>query len=197
MKRMLMSGCAVLMCVLLGGTTIVAKERTAGSSQGEQGSTMWKKTQLSGTIEQIDAEQGTVTIKPQAGDPVTMALSAKIDTAMIKEGDQVSAEYYQSLLMEAREPTAQELQNPMQSYEGSTTAPQGEEPMGGTLRQVKAVVDIESVDSENKTVTIKGPEGNSMTLPVQDSTMLESLQQGQQRVVTYTEALGISVEKSN
>lgn len=196
MKRMLMSGCAVLMCVLLGGTTIVAKERTAGSSQGEQGSTMWKKTQLSGTIEQIDAEQGTVTIKPQAGDPVTMALSAKIDTATIKEGDQVSAEYYQSLLMEAREPTEQELQNPMQSYEGTTTAPQGEEPMGGTLRQVKAVVDIESVDSQNQTVTIKGPEGNSMTLPVQDSTMLESLQQGQQRVVTYTEALGISVEKS-
>lgn len=196
MKRMLMSGCAVVMCVFLAGTTISAKERTQGSSQSEQGSTMWKKTELSGTIEQINAEEGTVTIKPQSGDPVTMALSAKIDTATIKEGDQVSAEYYQSLLMEAREPTEQELQNPMQSYEGTTTAPQGEEPMGGALRQVKAVVDIESVDSQNQTVTIKGPEGNSMTLPVQDSTMLESLQQGQQRVVTYTEALGISVEKS-
>jgi hypothetical protein len=45
-------------------------------------------------------------------------------------------------------------------------------------------------------VTFKGPEGNSHTVKAQDPKNLEKVKVGDKVEITYTEALGISVEKA-
>jgi len=47
-----------------------------------------------------------------------------------------------------------------------------------------------------KLVTIKGPRGNYVTLPVEDESLLEDLKIGEVGVITYIEAFALAIEKT-
>ena len=54
---------------------------------------------------------------------------------------------------------------------------------------------IEIINREDKLVTIKGPRGKYVTLPAKDPALLEELKIGEVLVMTYAEALALSLEK--
>jgi hypothetical protein len=54
---------------------------------------------------------------------------------------------------------------------------------------------IEKIDKKNQTVTLKGPEGRTTDVKVKRPQMLDQVKVGDEVVITYTEALAISVEK--
>lgn len=70
------------------------------------------------------------------------------------------------------------------------------EPGKGTVANVvKLTAAVEAVDAANRTVTLKGPRGKVVTLPVgQDVKNFDQIKVGDQVEATYTEALAISVE---
>ena len=53
---------------------------------------------------------------------------------------------------------------------------------------------VSAVDKENKTITLKGPRGRTLTFDVQDPTKLETVKVGDPVVGTYLEALAVQVK---
>jgi Cu/Ag efflux protein CusF len=52
---------------------------------------------------------------------------------------------------------------------------------------------VSAVDKENKTITLKGPRGRTLTFDVQDPTKLETVKVGDPVVGTYLEAVAVQV----
>ena len=75
-------------------------------------------------------------------------------------------------------------------------APPGTSPAAGGLRRFKVVTTIEGLDRPTKTITVKGPLGNYLTARVLDPSRLTQVRIGDHVVVTYTEALAISLRKA-
>ena len=67
-------------------------------------------------------------------------------------------------------------------------------PAGAAVRQVTVLADVIGVDPKKKTITLKGPKGNVVTLDVQNPDQFKVVKKGDQVEVTYTEALALSVE---
>ena len=59
---------------------------------------------------------------------------------------------------------------------------------------MKIVANVIAVNPKNRTVTLKGPKGNTLDLLVQDPDQFANIKKGDQVEAVYTEALAISVE---
>jgi hypothetical protein len=114
----------------------------------------------------------------------------------VKVGDFVRADYYVSIAAELRKPTAEEKEHPLEVVEAAAKAPPGTSPAAGGGRRFKVVTTIEGLDRPTQTVTVKGPRGNYLTARVEDPSRLTKVRIGENIVVTYTEALAISLEKA-
>jgi hypothetical protein len=113
----------------------------------------------------------------------------------IKVGDDVTAEYYVSLAADVRLPSAEEKANPIKVLEETAKAPEGTSPAAGALRIMRVLVTIEGLDRPTKSITVSGPAGNLVTVQVEDVSALSKVRLGDQMVVTYTEALAVSLQK--
>ena len=109
----------------------------------------------------------------------------------IKLGDFVVARYVQALTLELMKTKGGE---PVTVKEGVARAQPGERPAAAAARQVTVLADVTGVDPKKKTITLKGPKGNVVTLDVQNPDHFKVVKKGDQVQVTYTEALAMSVE---
>jgi hypothetical protein len=114
----------------------------------------------------------------------------------IKVGDLVRADYYVSVAAELRKPTKEEKEHPIVLLDAAGKAPPGSSPAAGGLRRFKVVTTIEGLDRPTQTVTVKGPQGRYLTARVADPSRLTQARIGDNVVITYTEALAISLEKT-
>ena len=110
-------------------------------------------------------------------------------------GDDVTVDYYVSLAGELRQPTAEEKETPLSEVTLAGKAPPGADPAIAGARMIKAVTKVESLDPAKKTVTIKGPRGRTFDVAVKDPATFEKLKEGDPIVITFTEALAVSLEK--
>lgn len=69
-------------------------------------------------------------------------------------------------------------------------------PAVGEAKVVKVHGTVSAVDKENRTITLKGPKGNTITLDVQDPSKLEVVKVGDPVVAAYVEAVAVQVKKS-
>jgi hypothetical protein len=153
-------------------------------------------TTITATVESVDLEKREVTLKGPGGNEVTLKADKSVKRLdEIKPGDLVRATYYQSVAAVLREPTAEEKANPLVVEEGAARAPETEAPGAGVARRVKVVATIESIDRSAQTVTVKGPRGKTVTAKVEHPENLEKMQVGRTIVITYTEALALTLEK--
>lgn len=153
---------------------------------------------VTASVQSIDSKNREVTLKGPLGNSVTFTVDKRVKRFdEIKVGDYVTAEYYVSVAAEVREPTAAEKETPIVLLEGAGKAPPGTSPAAGGLRRFKVVTTIEGLDRPTQTITVKGPLGNYLTARVADPTRLTEVRIGQTIVVTYTEALAVSLEKAN
>ena len=87
------------------------------------------------------------------------------------------------------------LHDPLTVLEGMAKAPADTSPGAGGLRQIRAVVTVKDIDLERNLVTIKGPMGRYLTLRPLYPERLKLVKVDDTVIVTYTEALAVSVEK--
>lgn len=152
---------------------------------------------ITANIEAIDPAKREVTLKGPLGNTVTVAVDEQVKRLNeFKVGDHVTAEYFVAIAGELREPTAEEKASPLVVEEGAARAPQETAPAAGGLRQIKAVTTVEGIDLPTQTVTLKGPRGNYVTVRAQDPENLKKLRLGDTVVVTYTQALAVSLQKA-
>jgi Cu/Ag efflux protein CusF len=145
-----------------------------------------------GTVEAIDKEKQTVTLK---GPKRTLTLQIRDPQKLeaIKVGDPVVARYYEALAIEVKKPGTATPGVTVQ--EGRGTSKPGETPAGAVGQQISVTVTVVAIDKGAKTVTIKGPEGNTETVKARDPKNLEAVKVGDLVEITYTRALAISLDK--
>ncbi|MEP4077070.1 hypothetical protein [Haloferula sp.] len=153
---------------------------------------------ITATIEAIDHEKREVTLKGALGNKVSFTVDDAVKRLdEFKVGDAVTSDYYVSLAFELREPTEEEKEAPIELVDVAAKAGEGAAPAAGEVQQIKAVCTIEGLDRPTETVTLKGPLGRFVTVRTADPANLPKLRIGQSVIVTYTEALAISLEKAD
>ena len=192
MRRLLFLLPAV--CLMLAPA--MAQDESAGQAGDAMSGMTWQQTAMTATVVDVDQDSNLVTLRGPEGNQFTMAVDQRVDLSDIEQGDEVNVEFFQSVALELREPTEQEMMQPLQVLEERARAPEGTQPAGGGLRQIRAVMTVNSVDLDEWTLTATGPRGNTFTLAVPDSVRLQDVSEGDTVVVTYTEALAVSLSKT-
>ena len=111
----------------------------------------------------------------------------------IKVGDPVVGKYYESLLIEVKKPG--EATPGATAQQATASSKPGETPAGAIAQQVTVTASIVGIDKKAGTATIKGPEGNTVTVRARDPKNLDKVKVGDNVEITYTEALAISLDK--
>jgi len=93
-------------------------------------------------------------------------------------------------------PRRRKRKNPIEVLDGAAKAPEGESPAVAGVRRYKVVTTVEGLDRPTQTLTVKGPLGHYHTVRVENAADLAKMRIGENIVVTYTEALAISLEKA-
>jgi len=151
---------------------------------------------ITATVEAVDYDKREVSLRGPLGNSVTFIVDERVKRLNeIQVGDTVAAAYYVSVAAELRPPTAKEKAEPLTILEGAAKAPPGTSPAGGGLRQIKALCTIEGLDRPTETVTLKGPLGRYTSVRTADPANLPHLRIGDTVLVTYTEALAVSLEE--
>jgi len=151
-----------------------------------------KKTKA--TVESVDAAEKRVTLKTSDGRTVHLKLPNARNLDQLSKGDIVTVDYLQStavaMAKPGQEPTGPETQQYVAVPE------KGQMPGGVAVQTIKETATIEKINAKKREVTLKGPEGNTVQLSVDPRvTNLNEFKKGDQIVITYTEAVAISVQK--
>jgi hypothetical protein len=190
----------LLMVVVFGLVFVmgaVAKEKGEDKEKGEA-----KKEKPSGmkeriieaiaTVEAIDVDKRIVTLKGPKGNVFELKVGERArNLSQVKVGDQVKVKYYESLAFEVKKAGAP---SEATASSGVARAKEGEKPAGIAANQVTVTATVEDINTKNNHVTLKGPEGRILDVKVKDPKNLKNVQKGDQVVLTYTEALAVSVE---
>jgi Cu/Ag efflux protein CusF len=147
---------------------------------------------ITATVEALDLASRMVTLKGPKGNTVTFKADDRVkNLRQVKVGDEVVAEYYESVAIQVMKPGRVEAG----TAGAAATAKPGEKPGIVAAGETTIVASIEAIDREMPSVTLKGSDGNVETYKVQDPKNLENVKVGDQVVITYTVAVAISVEE--
>ncbi len=164
-------------------------------AQSENAKEEIQYVEISARVVSIDYKKRLLTLQGPEGATETVTVGPEVQRLKeIKKGDLVVAQYIRSLLLEVREPTAEEKKNQKDVMIVAGKADASQPPMAGAGAAVQTVVKVTRIDHAAKTVTVKGPKGKTLTVKAKDPKNLEKIKVGDTIVVTYSEAFAIGVE---
>ena len=167
------------------------KDDTAVSSEPGKGM-VTRTIQVSAQVVGIDSRTRTVTLKGPEGKVADIVAGPEVrNFDQIRTGDMVVVRYVQALSLELRKTTGS--RDLTVAAAGARAAP-GERPGAAVAGQVTAVADVVAVDPANMVITLRGPRGNIVDLHVKNPDHFKVVNKGDQVLVTYTEAMALSVE---
>jgi len=147
---------------------------------------------VTATVESVDLATRMVTLKGPEGKLMEFRAGEEVkNLPQVKVGDQVVMTYYESIAAQILKPGTDPGAAAQQVV---ATAKPGEKPAGVAAQQVTVTATVEAIDENKEYVTLKGPEGKSTAVKVRDPKNLEGVKVGDTVMITYTEALAISVE---
>ena len=158
----------------------------------------WSLVTMQGTVTEIVKETREVTLMGTNGNLVTITASDAVERFdEIAVDDVIAFEYWTYMMAEFRQPTPEELAEPLVVIAEGGKAPEGIDPAAIVGAMVKAVVTIEVLNRPYMLATIRGPRGNYMTIEMEDKALIEQLNIGQVVILTYAEAMVVSLNKIN
>lgn len=149
-------------------------------------------------VVEINYDKRLLTLEgPSAGNNVTIKVSPKVTNLKeIKKGDLVSVKYNESLALMLKKKTKKEATSKTVSDSTTVTNAGDKKPAYSENETIDIVATITNIDDKKPSVTLKGPEGNTLTLAVADKKNLEGIKVGDQVDLTYTDSLAVAVEKA-
>ncbi|CAG4892219.1 hypothetical protein [Paraburkholderia saeva] len=144
------------------------------------------------TVVGIEPGTRTVWLKDEKGKVVQLVVGEEArNFDQLKLGDVVTAEYTQALTVTLKKGGA-----PLAAKQNETLerAPAGAKPGGTAAREVTVMAVVTAVNTHSGVVTLKGPQGNSVDIVVQDPEQLKLIKKGDHMEVVYNEAVAVSVE---
>jgi len=151
---------------------------------------------MSAVVEAIDHETREVTLKGPEGNTMTFVAGDEVrNLDQVSVGDTVVAQYEQSLDIEVfpndgSAPGAGEM-----TVAGR--AEKGEMPGAAIVNSQVVTATVEEINLENNTFKLKGPSGEVQEYVARDPENLKKAEVGDMVVISYTEAVALSVEKTS
>jgi hypothetical protein len=161
-------------------------------SAGAPGVVMADVVVINATVEAVDKDKRTVTLKGSGGRSVTLKVSPNAKNFdQIKVGDKVKGKFLDAVALFVRKsgtpPDAAEMQ-------AVSVAPRGKKPMAMAVDTVEISAKVEKIDYKKRLITLKGPEGNTRTIKVDPRVKrLSEIKVGDDIVLRHTEAMAIEV----
>ncbi|MGF6702161.1 Cu/Ag efflux protein CusF [Paraburkholderia sp. MM5496-R1] len=181
---------AALVCLANTGFAQTEAPVTVKSEPGKV--TVSGMVKTTATVVGIEPATRTVLLKDPKGKVVQVVVGEEArNFDQIKVGDVVKAEYSQALTIMLKKGNAPLTANETQTLERT---PAGAKPGGSASREVTIMANVIAVNHQSGAVTLKGPQGNTVDLIVQDPEQLKRIKKGDQIQAVYTEAVAISVE---
>ena len=158
----------------------------------------WIQVTLEAQVEAIDLKSRELTLRDAAGGLVTVEVDKSVARlGEVEVGDKIITEFWTYLGAEFREPTAEEKATPLVVLAEAGKAPEGMPPSAVVGAVVQAVVTIEIINRPDMEVTVKGPQGKYVAIEMVDQALIQKLNVGEVVILTYAEALALSLEKVN
>lgn len=149
--------------------------------------------ELSAQVVSIDKKTRTLSLKGPKGNVQDVVASNEVKNFnKIKVGDLVVVRYMQSLALELQ--PVKTGATGISVSEGAGKAEPGKRPAVGAVREIQAIAKVTAIDQNAKTISLTGPRGNTVTLDVQNPEHFKVVKMGDEVLVTYTEAVAVSVE---
>ena len=161
-------------------------------STGAPGVVMADVAVINATVEAVDKDKRTVTLKGSGGRTVTLKVGPNAKNFdQIKVGDKVKGKFLDSVALFVRKagtpPDAAEMQ-------AVSVAPRGQKPKAVAVDTVEISAKVEKIDYKKRLITLKGPEGNTKTIKVDPRVKrLDEIKVGDDIVLRHTEAMAIEV----
>jgi hypothetical protein len=146
------------------------------------------------TVASIDQATRRVVLKEKDASTFEFTAGPQVrNLDQIHAGDMVAVTYTETFSIEVK--PGDGAAPAVTSGTATDRAAVGEKPAGSVARVTTISADVMAVDKEIGRLTVKGPEGNVRVIQVKDPKKLESVKVGDKVVATYSESLGIAVEK--
>ena len=177
----------VLVCVacVLASPPAFARERQLSGAEA-------KPVVVMATIEAIDKANRMVTLKGPQGISVEVTAPEQMEGFnSLKVGDQVTATYLEAIAVNVRKPG-----EPAPSADPTTVTQRKDRKPGSETRRLQTLTaTVEAIDAKAPAVTLKGPQGRVVRLPVRDASQLANVKVGDTVDVTHYESLLVSVTR--
>lgn len=149
------------------------------------------------TVEAIDYDTRHVTLKGPQGNSTTLYVDEEAyNFKEVEVGDNVEISYLASLAINLEKGSGK---NPSVVVgNANTRAPEGQKPVGAAVNTIEIIAVVENIDYKNRTIDLKGPRGNVITVDVdEDVENFKNIKKGDEVTATYTEAVAISVRPAD
>jgi len=162
---------------------------TTGSTSTATGGSREQEVRTTAEVEKVDVANRLVTLRRPDGNTVTVRVGQHVaDLRKVKRGDRVVVVSYESIAFQILKP---DEGRPSLSWDDDVLIPSAESPRGGSIRETTLVAKIVRLDRAKQQAMLRGPEGKTVTVDVQNPENFDKVKVGDTVEVTYTEAYGI------
>jgi len=182
----------VTICVTLLLPTANAAEKKTEERPAVMATAVAKVT---ATVTAIDYKARTVKLKDDKGGEVELIVGPQATRFNeVKKGDRVTFEYVETIALVVSPKGAAAPAAGESSYIEKNKPTQG--PGARMVHTATITTTVEAIDYKKRTVTLKGPKGDSQTFTVgPEAKRFNEVKKGDQVTVDYTKATAISVSK--
>jgi Cu/Ag efflux protein CusF len=183
---------AVCVAFTLVGCASSSKRAAAAAAEPVAGMVS-NTVSATATVKALDLKTRMVTLQRADGSLIKFRAGEEVrNLPQLKVGDEVTVTFVEAIAFEVKKPG--EAVPGVAFAEGIERAEPGEKPGGAVGQVVTVTATIAGIDKNAQTVTLRGPDGDLETIKVRNPQNLERVDVGDLVEITYTEALGISVE---
>jgi hypothetical protein len=173
---------------IIAAAVVLPSARTAMAQSKTVRSEMRTET---GTVEAVEAQSRTVTLKKPDGTFVTIVAGQDIRRfAEVKVGQKVNVRYYENVVVRVKRPGEPDTDTKARGTTGS------EQLMPGGTRATQRTITatITAIDPNVPSITFTGPNGWKYSSKVQDTEALAKVKVGDKVDIVWTEAMMVSLE---
>ncbi len=159
-----------------------------------QGVVLGDTVSLSAKVVGIDKKDRELTLRAEDGNVTTIQVSDDVrNFKQIKVGDIINVDYYEAVSIYLGEPGTQPEAD---AGVAVARAEKGKKPGAYAVGAVDVSAKVLAIDKKKGTVTLEGPDGNSVITKVDRSSVaLDAIKVGDTIHARFTEAIAVSVTK--
>ncbi len=173
---------------------VIALAACAGSNEPKVSREESQVSTFRARVAAVDQQTRMVTLIGSDGGRTTFRADEAIkNLPQVKVGDEVVGTLVETLLIEVRRPSPDDKLTPTSVADVVATAEPGQRPAGLFVRQVQALLTIESIDKARGGGTLRDASGKSRFVKARDPAVLDRVKVGDTVVVTLTEGLKLEV----